>query len=735
MTNATEGQGEDTWSRLTRRKVVQWGIAYAAGAWGLLQGLGYVSELYDWPRQLQQIALLLLLLGAPIVLTLAWYHGDRGERRATRTELAILTLLFLLGGTIFWYYEHTSHVSAATATVSAPASTAPTGATTADPRPSIAVLPFENRSAKQDDAFFVDGIHDDILTQLTKIGAIKVIARTSVEKFRSTGLSTREIGDKLGVTRILEGGVQRAGDRVRVTVQLIDTATDAHLWAETYDRELTAANVFAIQSEVAVAIAVALEAALTPAEQARINAEPTRNLEAWEAYQIGRQRMANRSSSNLVDAERFFRKAIGLDPKFALAYSGLSDTLVLQIGWSGVPKAVNLARADQSVRKALALSPNLAEAWASSGLVANMMEQFDSAEPMLRRAIELNPNYSSAYIWLSQTLASLGRLEEALAYAKKNVDLDPLSSAANFDVARSLVIVGRFDEAESRYRKVIDLDPSRPGAYRDLAMINAYARNNFAQAIPLAEKLVELDPGAPYASCNLAYLLIDLGDFASATRTLDRALQRMPESADLLACVAWLRLNLGDEAGSARAVRQGLEHDPDNTSVLNVLGILDVQRGEYASARAQITQAFPTLLGPELPEIAGWNLGAALDLVPILRMTGESDRAKAILARGEKAVAAMPLLGENGYGPAYAQIHALRGEKAAALSALREAEKVGWRQDWHYYRDVDPALASIRNEAEFKTVFADIERDMARQRAGLAARLRDVPLGSGQAPK
>ena len=166
-----------------------------------------------------------------------------------------------------------------------------------DARPSVAVLPFENRSREADDAFFVDGIHDDILTQLTKVGALKVIARTSVEQFRDTKLTTKEIGEKLGVTKVLEGGVQRAGDRVRITVQLIDAATDAHLWAESYDRELTAANIFAIQSEVAAAIAGALKATLTPAEQAAINAIPTQNLEAWEAYQLGKQRMASRTSA------------------------------------------------------------------------------------------------------------------------------------------------------------------------------------------------------------------------------------------------------------------------------------------------------------------------------------------------------------------------------------------------------------------------------------------------------
>ena len=146
-----------------------------------------------------------------------------------------------------------------------------------------------------------------------------MISRTSVEQFRDTKLPIKNIAEQLGVKSILEGGVQRAGERVRINVQLIDAATDAHLWAETYDRELTAADIFAIQSEVAAAIAGALKATLTAGEKARVDAVPTQNLAAWEAYQLGKQRMAKRTSEGLADAEQFFRKAIELDPKFALA--------------------------------------------------------------------------------------------------------------------------------------------------------------------------------------------------------------------------------------------------------------------------------------------------------------------------------------------------------------------------------------------------------------------------------
>jgi len=324
----TEREEEGAWAQLRRRKVVQWSLAYGAGAWALLPVLGFAADAFEWPAITKRLAMLALVFGLPIAIVLAWYHGDRGQQRVTRAELAMLTLFLLLGGGILWLYaQRGAQVTAALDPPAAPTASRGSTAVSADERPSIAVLPFENRSEQDKDAFFVDGIHDDILTQLSKVSALKVISRTSVEQFRDTKLPTKAIAEQLGVKSILEGGVQRAGDRVRISVQLIDAGTDAHLWAESYDRELTAANIFAIQSEVAAAIAGALKATLTAGEKARVNAVPTQNLEAWENYQLGRHRLAKRTSTGFAEAERYFRKAIELDR------TSRSHTLAWRIRW------------------------------------------------------------------------------------------------------------------------------------------------------------------------------------------------------------------------------------------------------------------------------------------------------------------------------------------------------------------------------------------------------------------
>jgi TolB-like protein/Tfp pilus assembly protein PilF len=709
--------------RLRHRKVVQWSLLYVAGAWGFLQGLQYVSDAFQWAPAVRQVALLAVLIGLPLVVVIAWYHGDRGAQRISRAELAIITVLFLIGGGIFWQYSRTGGRptdSPATAGV------VNANSTPSDTRPSIAVLPFENRSDEKKDAFFVDGIHDDILTQLSKVSALRVISRTSVERFRKTELSVQQIAQQLGVKSILEGGVQRAGDRVRINVQLIDAATDAHHWAEIYDRQLTVANMFAIQSEVSEAIAGALKAALTPAEQTQSHVVPTQNLQAWEAYQIGKQRMAYRSSAGLAAAEKNFRKAVALDPKFALAYVGLADTLTLQTFYAGREKNAGLSQAEQAVARALDLNPNLAEAWASAGLIAGQRLQLERGEQMLRRAITLNPNYALAHHWLSGVLLDLGRRDEAVTMLQHAVALDPLSPIINNQLGLAQVSVGRFDDALVVFRHLIEIDPAMPFSYYNIGDVQAYAFGRLGQAPPWYEKAASLDPDDANAPASLAEVYWELNDDPEADRWLKRSLSHDNKTAYVNAMAALLYLDRGDVESSRKYAQAAADLDPAAFIVL--LRNHDIRSRNYAVARARYAAAFPELFAKELPKLTARNGTVAIDLALVLQHTGERQRAEALLDRSEVLMRALPRMGLAGYQISDVAIHALRGETALALAKLREAEHAGWRLIWRYYRDYDPNLVSIRNEPEFKAIFADIERDMARQRAALAARPKDAPL-------
>ncbi len=716
---------------LRRRKLVQWGLAYAAAAWGLLQGLEYVVESFGWPSHLRQVALLASLIGLPIVLVLAWYHGDRGEQRVSGVELTIITLLFLVGGGILWRHDSASTGQDPVAVTVAPP-VAP--AQSADLRPSIAVIPFDNRSRLEDDVFFVDGVHDDILTQLTKIGAMRVIARTSVEQFRDTKLTTREIGEKLGVTKILEGGVQRAGDRVRVTVQLIDAGSDAHLWAERYDRELTAANIFAIQSEVATAIAAALEATLTPAERARVDAVPTQNLQAWEHYQLGQQQLAKRSTAGFTAAVDHFAQAIAADPDFARAHAGLAATLIIASAYQSTlvitPKSRGLERAEEIIAKALALEPDLAEAHAALGLLHSERQNPEHAEVELSKAIELNPNYAPAYQWWSTELDFLGRHDEALHAAERALTLDPLSVIINVNLGGILEERGRLDEALAAYRRALNIDPTLPQAYIAISVLYAVRKGRFDQSIPYIERAAELDPGSVNAFSYRGYQYLNLGDEARAERFLNRALRLSPEGLQPLDWLATLHLHRGEPTKAQDYARRSFAMGPREGWSLKLLRNAELAAGKQSAARELYAQAVPELLDAAPPKVTWENFRAAIDLALVLQKGGEHERATYLLDRSEETIGTIARTTWNGCWLADAEIHALRGRKREALGALRAGEKARWRAFWRYYRDFEPNFASIRDEPEFKAVFADIERDIVAQRARLAARPKDAQLES-----
>jgi TolB-like protein/Flp pilus assembly protein TadD len=521
--NGSTETGPEFLTRLRRRKVVQWGLVYVAGAWGFLQGLEYVSEAFEWPTQVRQIALLALLIGLPVVLVLAWYHGDRGQQRVTTPEFAILTLLLLLGGGALWYYQHASDAGSDDPATTTNTSKPVASAVVSDTRPSIAVLPYENRSDVQKDAFFVDGIHDDILTQLSKVSSLKVISRTSVEQFRDTKLSMKAIADQLGVTKILEGGVQRAGDRVRINVQLIDAATDTHLWAENYDRELTVGNLFAIQSEVAAAIAATLETTLTSAEKQKVNAIPTQSLEAWQNYQLGTQRLARRTSAALTEAQAFFQKAIDIDPRYAPAYAGLADAVWLTADYGGKPLEPAVKRAEELLDQALRLDPNLAEAHATLAKFAQDKRDFARAEAGYRRAIELKPNYPTVYHWYAQLLALQSRDAEALQSIQTAATLDPLAAPLQVNLAMWLDGAGRSEAALDALDNARNIDPTSPLPYSESGAILAAAFGQLDDAVPFMQKAIELDTAGSAYMKRLAQLYLDLGDVAQAGLWLDRA--------------------------------------------------------------------------------------------------------------------------------------------------------------------------------------------------------------------
>jgi len=383
------------------------------------------------------------------------------------------------------------------------------GATARAPARSVAVLPFLNLSAVPDNEYFADGITEDVIAQLSKIRSLKVISRTSVMAFKKREQSLKDIGAMLSAATLLEGSVRRAGDRVRIVAQLIDAETDQHLWAETYDRKLD--DIFAIQSDVALQIATALKAELSPDEQTRIHRGPTRDLQAYQLYLQGRHWFVRHTAEGLRQAVDYFKRAIAKDPEFALAHADLAQAyteLALASGGGLFRPEEGFSMARQSVTTALALDGMLAEAHCMLGFL-HYVRDFDwgAAEAQFLRALELSPNSADANDLYGRMLAALGRHDEALPYVTRAQELDPLSHRT--DLAAALLRAGRYEEALPAAEHAVALDPGYGRGHATLGWV-------YVKLGRVEEGLAELRQGAEL-TLDDAMFLAQLGEAYALT--------------------------------------------------------------------------------------------------------------------------------------------------------------------------------------------------------------------------
>jgi eukaryotic-like serine/threonine-protein kinase len=385
---------------------------------------------------------------------------------------------------------------------------------------SIAVLPFENLSDDPDNAYFAEGIQEEILTRLASIADLKVISRTSTQQYQSEPNNLGQIAKQLGVANILEGSVQKAADRVRVTVKLIQAQTDSHLWADTYDRKLT--DIFSVESDIAKTVADTLLAKLTGNEAAMLYARPTENSAAHDLYLKGRFFWNKRTSADMKTALGYFEQAVNADPNYAVAYAGMADCyLLLPLYGGGVPTEM-YPKAVAMARKAISLDASLAEPHASLGLVHALFDfDFPASVREFEEAIRLNPNYATAHHWFGDSvLPALGQFDRANAEAKRALELDPLSIVNNIDAGTVFWITGRYQEAVAQFRKALEMAPRNYTARWQLGQA-LECIGDLPGAIAQYEKSTELDDD-PLPLGLLAAASAKAGDRAAALAILNR---------------------------------------------------------------------------------------------------------------------------------------------------------------------------------------------------------------------
>jgi len=435
--------------RLKERKLVQWVVAYLAGAWALMELVGFLREQFDWPAIVGQTVTVIAAFGFFITLVLAWYHGEKGRQRVSGPELLMVTGILVVAG-----------VALSTLTgrrEGSPGVVSPFN----DARPSIAVLPLDNFSPDPADAYFADGMQEQLGAMLAKISGLSVRGRTSVMRYRDEPKALPEIARELGVSFVIEGSIRIAGGQVSFTAQLMDAVRDEHLWTDEFDRDFSVDDVVSIHREIAEQVVAQVRAVLTPQDEARLASAPTANTEAYEEYLKGRFHWSTRTARGLETAVGHFQRALDLDSTFALAWAGLADCYAVTTYYSGdVTPTEMYSLGERAAEEALRLNPDLAAAHASLGFLKMISRRdWTGAEALLRRAIALDPAYSYAHHWLADLLLYSQLFEEALEEGRRAIELDPLAFAPNFSQATRLFQSRDFEAAAAQYERTIELYP------------------------------------------------------------------------------------------------------------------------------------------------------------------------------------------------------------------------------------------------------------------------------------
>ena len=629
------------WAELRRRHVVRIALYYVAAAWVLAQVLDLLLDAFEASRYMRYVVAG-LVLGLPVATVLAWFF-DLTPSGIERTP--------------------------------------PRPAAAPDPPvDSIAVLPFANLSNEAENEYFSDGLAEEIRNQLGRVEGLRVAARSSSVAFKGRHEDVREIGRRLNVASVLEGGVRKQGGTVRIDVQLVSAVDGYQVWAETFERRLD--DIFRLQTEVACAVISAVRPRASAEE--RPQPEPgTQSFDAYDLYLLGRHYFHKRTERALQRAIDCFRQAIERDPTYALAYAGLADAYSLaSTGYYGnLPVAESIANALPAAERALELAPGLAEAHASLGLIRHNQGDHGAAERALERAIELNPNYTMAHVWHGLVLTSQGRYREAAAHMRDAFRLDPLSPIINANVGFDALRFGDRAEAEARFAAAIEIDPSFQVPYSGMARLHA-ARGAPEEALQWIAKAIERAPTRTFYLARQGLILAQLGRTGDAVATVEAASRNTADNrfeADLL---AGLRVASGDRralesiadsaAGSAWASGQRAQA---RIALGDLPGALEAYTLEPPDPRAAIID----LINDEWV----WRLPHVVNYAHLRIAAGDEtgrDTLRELCARAGEMRAEGIVNTDALYWVASA--HAVLGDGERALEVLEEAVSAGWRHAW-----------------------------------------------------
>ena len=725
-------------AELKRRNVFKVAAAYIIVGWLIMQAGDTLAPALRLPEWVNSLLAFFLILGFPLAMFFTWAYemtpeGLRKEKEVDNTEsithatgqklnYAIIALLAAALSYFIWdKFVAGPESEMELAQVNPVAEQTITADVSAKQRPdkkSIAVIPFQNRSANEENAaFFSSGVHDELLTNLSKIEELKVISRTSVMNYRDTTKNMRQIGEELGVANILEGGVQRAGNTVRINVQLIDAATDEHLWAEVYDRQLTTENIFAIQTEIARAIANELETTLSPREQKLLARTPTDSLEAYDNLLMARQLFERGNWQNLTDAQSYLEKAIDLDPEFVEAHVLLARNYYSQFSTGATTLQEIKTPWKQAFQTALSLDNNNAEAYAAHAQFL-WINGLEGVEVNFEKARQLSPHNVDILTMYGEYLRKIFSPDRALPLYEVAKELDPFSIRVLYGLARIYEAHSETNKALELYARIRHINPANSTGYGPVS--SAYILSgNLAQGINWLFKALSIDPDDSDLSNWVALMYMDLGDNSSARQWLHWIEQTHSANPMTLSGMVMLNIIEGNTKATIAYTRRALEEKmPDrwgsDSIQIRALLIWALEQGQTSVALDMVRQAHPELFAQN-PLINAGNVLQAVDTAHLLQSENFNDEAEHLLRTAIKAYEKPYSVAETWVVSAKAQALALLGQKQSALNELRHQLNNGWRQSWRWQTELNPNFKSLREDPEFQSIVEDLRADMARQ--------------------
>lgn len=712
-------------SELRRRRVFRVAGLYVVGAWVVLQVFDLAFESWGLPNTNLRFVWIAATVLFPLALVFGWRYditpdgvvrtppasGSEDLSLKTTDYAVLVAFVAVLIASGWLLAEKISGNAPEQTAVSLPQRSA-------DPL-SIAVLPFVTRSSVDDTAFFADGIHDDLLTTLSKVAALKVISRTSVLEYRETSKKIRQIGRELGAANILEGGVQQAGDNVRINVQLIDAETDEHLWAHTYDRKLSIENIFDIQSEIVETIAAQLAATLSPQERARISRDRTDNLEAFREFTRGKQDMSLASFEALNEAVVHFEAAIGLDPEYVLAHAALANCYASMASTGAISIAEMITRGREYIDNAVELD-------ADNGFVQAVLARYavaaddPEAEDLFLHALALAPNDVDVLSIYATHLRTARRSDEALPILERALDLDPLSVLLYHDLGRVNLWMGNFEPALVAFRRISQINPGNPYAAHGAGMATILS-GQLVEAGYWSDEAAKVDPADYENPATSVYVYVSAGNMEMAERRMLDALELGPGEPYPLSAQAYFLLHTGERDKAIDIARAALTKGLDDRwgsdgVFLRLVADDALTSGRYQEALAWFERKTPELLG-ELPRVDSTNIIQAVDLGHLLLASGDESQARYLLETVVQTYDEEYTLGSANFPLGISKVEALAllGRRDEAVSELRRLVDDGWRMNWQFYGLLTHHLDAIRDSDDFKLIIADIEADMERQ--------------------